>query len=51
MAYIASMLKGHEVTVFDANVTRDPLGELSKRLRAKKPRGCWYIHEEYGSVE
>jgi radical SAM superfamily enzyme YgiQ (UPF0313 family) len=37
VAYIASMLKGHEVTVFDANVTRDPLGVLSRRLRAEQP--------------
>jgi anaerobic magnesium-protoporphyrin IX monomethyl ester cyclase len=37
VAYIASMLKGHEVTVFDANVTPDPLGVLSRRLRAEQP--------------
>ena len=37
VAYIASMLKGHEVTVFDANVTSDPLGVLSSRLSAEQP--------------
>ena len=37
VAYIASMLKEHEVTVFDANVVHDPLGELSRRLRAEHP--------------
>ena len=37
VAYIASMLKGHEITVFDANVSRDPLGALSRRLRAEQP--------------
>jgi radical SAM superfamily enzyme YgiQ (UPF0313 family) len=37
VAYVASMLKGNEVTVFDANVTRDPLGGLSRRLRAEQP--------------
>jgi radical SAM superfamily enzyme YgiQ (UPF0313 family) len=37
VAYIASMLKGHEVAVFDANVSRDPLGVLYKRLRAEQP--------------
>jgi radical SAM superfamily enzyme YgiQ (UPF0313 family) len=37
LAYIASMLKGHEVTVLDANVVRDPLGALSRRLQAEQP--------------
>jgi anaerobic magnesium-protoporphyrin IX monomethyl ester cyclase len=37
VAYIASMLKGHEVTVFDANFASDPLGVLSSRLRAEQP--------------
>lgn len=37
VACIASMLKGHEVTVFDVNVTRDPMGVLSRRLWAEQP--------------
>ena len=37
MAYVASMLKGHEVSVFDANVVRDPLDVLSRRLHDERP--------------
>ena len=37
VAYIASMLKEHKVTVFDANVTSDPLCVLSRRLSTEQP--------------
>jgi anaerobic magnesium-protoporphyrin IX monomethyl ester cyclase len=37
IAYIAAMLEGHEVSVFDANVSRDPLTLLSRRLQAEEP--------------
>jgi anaerobic magnesium-protoporphyrin IX monomethyl ester cyclase len=37
IAYIASMLEGHDVSVFDANIVRDPLGALSKRLQDEQP--------------
>jgi len=37
VAYIASMLEGHELSVFDANVIRNPLGVLSKRLQDEQP--------------
>jgi anaerobic magnesium-protoporphyrin IX monomethyl ester cyclase len=37
LAYVASMLKGHEVSVFDANVVRDPLNVLLRRLHDERP--------------
>ena len=37
VAYVAAMLEGHEVTVFDANVTREPLSALYELLRREQP--------------
>jgi anaerobic magnesium-protoporphyrin IX monomethyl ester cyclase len=37
VAYVASMLRAHEVTVFDANIMRDPLNSLSMCLQDEQP--------------
>ena len=37
LAYIASMLKDHDVTIFDSNVEEKPLEKLSKLLNNEEP--------------
>ena len=37
LAYIASMLKEHDVRVFDANIAKNPRGELSELLSSHEP--------------
>jgi radical SAM superfamily enzyme YgiQ (UPF0313 family) len=37
LAYVASMLKEHDVRILDTNVVKDPMGELAKLLNDYEP--------------